>query len=447
MLWAAMKTSLFPSVCILLLALMPVRPAPAADWPQFRGPNRDGVSKETDLLKEWPADGPKLAWKIEGLGAGYSSVAVVGGKVYTMGARDDGEYVLAIDAATQKVLWATRVGEMFKDSHGDGPRCTPTVDGDRLYALGAKGDLVCLETASGKEVWHKSLPTDFGGKMMSMWGWCESPLIDGDKLICTPGVKDAVMVALDKKTGSVIWKAARPPVPEADQAAQAAQEDGKKGKGNADKEGAGYASIAVSEGAGVRQYIAFTANGLVGVAAKDGRYLWFSARPANGTANCSMPVVRGDYVFASSAYGAGSVLLQLSASDGGVNAKEVYSLDSKTFMSQHGGVVLVGDYLYGHNGHGKGLPTCLEFATGNIAWRAPASPGAGSGSVTAADGLLFFHYEDGHVALVQPAPGEYKQLSVFSTPGQTKMAWAYPAVSAGRLYIREGDALYCYDVK
>ena len=221
------------ALCSLVVAGFAV----ADDWPQFRGPNRDGISKETGLLKEWPKDGPPLAWQVKGLGGGYSAPSVAAGRIFGMSYRGADEVVWALDEKDGKEQWATIIASASKNigSPGqEGPRCTPTVDGDLVYALGTAGDLVCLKIADGTAVWHKNLEKDFGGHFMARWGYCESPLVDGDKLVCTPGGKDATVVALDKKTGDVIWKAQVP--------------DGNK---------AGYASPIVIEAAGHRQYVAF----------------------------------------------------------------------------------------------------------------------------------------------------------------------------------------------
>ena len=265
-----------------------------ADWPQFRGPNRDGICSETGLLREWPKDGPKLLWKINGLGKGYSSVAIAGGKLFTMGDRADAGQAKAQRSwpstwQPARKLWATRIGP----PHKDGPRCTPTVDGPRLYAIGTEGDLVCLETATGQVRWRKNFAKDFGGKMMSGWKFSESPLVDAQRSVCTPGGKQATMVALDKQTGEVIWKCAVPDL-------------GPRGR-----DGAAYASMVVAEIAGVRQYVQLLGRGVVGVEAKTGRFLWGYNAVANNIANIPTPVVRGDYVFCSTAYDTGSALLKI----------------------------------------------------------------------------------------------------------------------------------------
>jgi outer membrane protein assembly factor BamB len=339
---------------------------------------------------------------------------------------DDGEsqYVMAFDLTEKKRLWTSRVGK----PHRDGSRCTPTVEDGRVYAIGTDGDLVCVEAATGKELWRRSFSEDFGGRMMSGWKYSESPLIDGDKLICTPGGPEAALVALNKKTGEVIWKCAPP-------------DDVKIG-------GAGYASVAISEGAGVRQYTTVMGRGALGVAASDGQFLWFYPRVANGTANIATPVTCGDYVFVSTAYGTGSALLKLEKAKAGVDAKEVYWLDEDTFQCHHGGFLRNGDYIYGAHGHSRGNPICIEWKTGKVLW-SEKQPGGGSGALLLADGHLYFRYQDNTVALMEADPEGYKLKSTFKLPKRPGMGgpgWAHPAIADGKLYLRHRDVLFCYNV-
>ncbi len=393
----------------------------AADWPQWRGPHRDGLSADTGLLREWPKGGPPLAWEVKGLGKGFSSVAVAAGRIYTLGDRQNGQYLIALNEADGKELWATPVGKSWADG---GPRSTPTVDGERVYALGAHGDLVCAETATGREVWRKNLAKDFAGHMMSSWGYSESPLVDGDRLVCTPGGADATLVALDKKTGDVVWKG---PVPGGD--------------------GAGYASIMITEAGGVRQYIQLLGRGLVGLAAADGRFLWRYGRIANTTANIPTPLVHGDLVFCSTGYNTGSALLRLvSTGSGGVKAEEVYFLPPRVLQNHHGGLVPVGDYVYGGHGHNEGFPVCVELATGRVAWRQDRGPGTGSAAVVYADGCVYFRYQNGVMALIEATPQAYHLKGTFRIPHNEAPSWPHPVVANGKLYLREGDWLLCYDV-
>jgi outer membrane protein assembly factor BamB len=403
------------------------------EWPQWRGPNRDGVSTESGLLKNWPEGGPKLLWEIKGLGTGYSSVSISNGKLYTMGDRTStdpklsgkAQFVIAYDHATRKELWAAYIGP----PHADGPRCTPTVDDGYVYATGTSGDIVCADASSGQLRWRKNLQSDFGGKNPG-WKYSESPLVDGEKLLCTPGGRDAVMVALNKKTGELIWKCSMPDI------------------GPNGQDEAGYSSIVIFD-AGVRQYIQLTNKGLVGVAAKDGRFLWGYNRIANKTANIPTPVVYGECVFCSTAYGAGSALLKLVSAGDGVKAQEVYFLDASTFQNHHGGFVRVGEYLYGGHGHGQGKPTCIEIKSGKVMWQ-ENQPGGGSAGVTYADGHLYFRYQDDVVALIEADSHKYNLKSTFKLPkreGMSGEGWPHPVICGGRLYIRHADVLFCYDVK
>ncbi len=405
-----------------------------ADWSGFHGPRRDSICRERGLLRQWPAEGPKLLWSIKGLGRGLSSVSIAGGRIFAMGDRPveggkETQFVLAYDLENHRELWATRVGAPFET----GPRCTPTVDGDVLYALGTEGDLLCLRAASGEVVWRKTLATDFGGKMMSGWKFSESPLVDGDRLVCTPGAPDAMLVALDKRTGGTIWKSAVPKL-------------GDKGA-----DGAAYSSAVAAKIDGVRQYVQLIGRGAVGVDAETGRFLWGYNRVANNVANITAPVGRGDYVFVTTAYNTGSALLEVKRaaganSDSPFRAKEIYFLGPRDFANHHGGVVLVGEYLYG--GHGSNLsdPTCVALATGKICWKS-RSPARGSACVLYADGHLIFRYDRGDVLLVEASPEEFRVKGRFLPPTGAGPAWAHPVIHKGKLYLRHDDLLCCYDVR
>jgi len=401
----------------------------AADWPGWRGPGREAVSPERGLLQDWPAGGPPLLWKTSGLGAGFSSVAVIGDRIYTVGDRDGSQHVLALSRNDGTLVWKARIGAPWPDEYGGG-RGTPTVDGELLYALGTEGDLVCLETATGKERWRKSLPRDFGGSMMSMWKFSESPLVDGDRLVFTPGAQDAGLVAVDKKTGQTIWKTTLPDL-------------GPRGR-----DGAAYSSIVVSNAAGVKQYVQLLGRGLVGVRASDGRYLWGYNRVANNVANISTPLVRANFVFASTGYGTGAALLELQKSGEGVAAKELYFLEGNTFQNHHGGLVLVGNHVYAGHGQSKGFPICIDFATGKVAWGGDIrNAGSGSAAVMYADGRLYYHYQNGVVLLIEATPQGYREKGSFTIPDVKNPSWSHLVVADGRLYVREQDTLYCHDLR
>jgi outer membrane protein assembly factor BamB len=417
------------AAAVAFVALPDLRAA-APEWPGWRGPERDAVSRETGLATQWPAGGPPLAWKASGLGTGFSSLAVVEGRIYTLGDRDGAQYLMALKASDGSLVWKSRVGPVWNDEYG-GPRGTPTVVGDLVIALGTEGDLVAVEAASGKERWRRSLPSDFGGRVMSMWKWSESPLVDGDRVIVTPGAADAGLVALEKATGKEIWRSAIPEL------------------GPAGRDGAGYSSVVVSSASGVKQYVQLLGRGLVGVRASDGKFLWGYNRIANQVANISTPIVRANWAFASTGYQTGSALVELQKSaDAAIVAREIYFLGAKTFQNHHGGMVLVGNHVYGGNGQSKGFPTCIEFATGKVAWGGDIrNAGSGSAAIAYADGHLYFRYQNGVVMLIQATPEEYREKGSFTIPDVVKPSWSHPVIVGGRLYLREQDALYVHDVR
>jgi outer membrane protein assembly factor BamB len=387
------------------------------DWPQWQGQDRTAVSRETGLLQDWPKGGPPLAWKLDTLGGGYSTPSIAAGRIFGMSYRGDDEVVWALEEATGKELWSVRIATANrKIGYGEGSRCTPTVDGDVLYALGVSGDLVCLETANGNERWRKNLPKDFGGNVGG-WKYSESPLIDGDKLLCTPGGKKATLLALNKKTADTIWMA---PVPGGD--------------------GAAYSSIVAANVDGQREYIQFLSGGVVGVTADDGKFLWRYKAPAAGI-NCSTPVYHDQCVYAAAAYGKGGGMVKLMRNqDGKVSAEEVYF--HKNMENHHGGLVLVDGYLYGE---GSGRLVCLEFKTGKEMWREGK---AGKGSIACADGRLYYRNEGGPIILAEANPDKYVEHGRFNPPQKSgKSSWPHPVIANGKLYIRDQQYLFCYDVK
>ncbi len=412
---------------LLFLCLLSVS-AGAADWPQWRGPERDGISPEKDLLQAWPEEGLTLLWKTHGLGKGFSSLAIAGRRIFTMGDLVDSQYLFALDAKRGRYLWKAKVGPAFANRYA-GPRSTPTVNGDRVYALGTEGDLICADTATGEVKWRKSLPRDFGGKMMTHWKFSESPLADGDRVVVTPGGKEAALVALNKRGGAEIWRAAIPKL-------------GSKGK-----DGAGYSSIVVSEGAGIRQYVQLMGRGVVSVEASTGRFLWGYNRVANGTANVATPLVDGDYVFASTGYGTGSVLLRLSPAGNDIRAEEVYFVEGGTLQNHHGGLIMHGGHVYGGTGHKRGYPICLELQSGKLIWGPMRNAGNGSAAVSYADGHLYFRYQDGLMMLLEATPEGYHEKGSFMIPEVEDPSWSHPVISGGRLYLREQDNLFVYDIQ
>ncbi len=403
--------------------------AASGDWPGFHGPSRDSICRDTGLLETWPEDGLKLLWKVEGLGGGFSSVSIADGRLFTMGdlASDDemqSQFIIALDVKTGGRLWATPIGP----GHDDGPRCTPTVDGGLVYALGTQGDLVCLDAATGAIRWQKSLPDDFGGMMMSGWKYSESPLLDGNKVICTPGGNDAAMIALDKLTGATIWTCKLPEI------------------GDEGVDGGGYSSAVTANIHGVRQYVQMLGRGVIGVDAETGRFLWGYNRIANTIANITSPVVRGNYVFVTTAYNTGAALVKVVREDGGFGAREVYFIESRDFQNQHGGVVLIDGYIYGGHGANRGDPTCIELATGKVAWQ-KRSEVRGSASVLYADGNVLFRYDRGDLILAEATPQAFVVKGRFKPVCGEGPAWAHPVIHNGRLYLRHCNILSTYDLR
>jgi len=382
------------------------------DWPQWRGPNRDGVSAERGLLKAWPAGGPPLAWKASGAGTGYSSFASAGGRLFTLGARGGTEYVIAYDIASGKQVWEASNGRRFSNDQGDGPRGTPTIDGARMYALGASGDLTALETATGKKIWSVNLLSQFGGSNLR-WGLSESPLVLEDRILVNPGARGASIVALKKTDGSVIWRT------QGDEA--------------------GYSSAVLHQAGGIREAIFFTGERALGVDVNDGKLLWSYDRVANRTANIATPIVRGNRVFLSSGYDTGGALLELTPGNGGIAAREVYF--TRSMQNHHASSVLIGDYLYGFS---DAILTAMKFDTGEVAWR---NRSVGKGSVVFADERLYLFSQDGVVGLAEARPDSYAEHGRFRLQTGSAPTWSHPIVSGGKLFLRDQDTIYAYDIK
>jgi outer membrane protein assembly factor BamB len=416
---------------LLLLSATAFAGSPESfDWPQWQGPDRNAVSTERGLLKEWPKGGPPLAWKIKGLGGGYSGPSIAAGRIFGMSHRGDNEVVWALSEKDGKEVWVTRVDPAFKQDPPqgkEGPGCTATVDGELLYVEGLSGDVSCLRVEDGKVIWQRSLQHDFGGQVPA-WSFRESPLVDGAKVICTPGGEDASLVALDKLTGKTIWKSQVPGNPKA-----------------------AYASPIAIDFQGQRQYVQLTQKAVVGVAASNGKFLW-QYKPAtnpNGI-NCSTAIYRDGQVFASSAYGAGGGLVKLSKdANGDIKAEQVWF--SKKMQNHHGGVILIDGCLYGANGgNGGGALACLDFQTGNVLWdeRDDSEHRAPKGSLALADGRLYYRTEKGPMLLIEPNPKQYVERGRFDQPDRTAQpAWTHPVIANGKLYLRDQDVLLCYDVK
>jgi outer membrane protein assembly factor BamB len=386
------------------------------DWPQWQGKDRNAVSRETGLLKTWPKEGPPLAWQVKDLGNGYATPSIAAGRIFTMGNRDKTEYVIALAEGSGKELWATAVGPVRAGGGGyPGPRCSPTVDGDVLYTLGLNGDLLCLKVDTGEILWRKFFPKDFGGAVGG-WGYSESPLVDGDRLIVTPGGGKATLAALDKKTGETVWTSK---VPGGDAAA--------------------YSSIVSGDVNGLKQYVQFLSGGVVGVNAADGAFLWRYTAPSAGI-NCTTPVFHDAQVYAAASYGKGGGAVRLTREGDAVKATEQYF--SKQMQNHHGGLVLIDGLLYGE---GSGQLACQEFKTGKELWK---SREAGKGSIAAADGRLYYRNEGGPIILAEVNAEKYIEHGRFQPPQKSGApSWPHPVIANGKLYIRDQQYLFCYDVK
>lgn len=399
--------SLFASA--LLLSGIPAR---AEDWPQFHGPNRDNICTETGLLKKWPEGGPPLAWKAQGIGAGFSTVSIAKGRIYTTGDLEDSSYVFALDESTGKMAWKAKLAASGLVCGYEGPRHNPTVDGDLLFAISQHGDLVCFETASGKEVWRKNLFKDFKGKLMAECGYCESPTIVGDRVLVTPGGDDGTVAAMNKRTGEVVWRSTEL------------------------KDAAAFTSLLPFEANGSKQVALMTDAHVAGFAVESGKMLW-SAPRVGKSAVVPTPIFHDGMLFVTSGYGIGCNAYRVEKGE----LRQVYS--NRNMVNQHGGVVRVGQFIYGS--HDPGLLRCIELETGKIRW---SNRSVGNSSVLYADGMLYVRSESGEVALVECTPEAYNEISTFDQSDRTeRQSWAHPVIANGKLYLRDQGMLFCYDVK
>jgi len=402
----------------LLSSLLNISTLKAIDWPQWRGPDRSGASPETGLLQSWPDGGPKLLWEGGAVGVGFSSVAIAGDKIFTMGDKDGSSHLFGLNKSNGATLWSVQVGK--PGGNYSGTRCTPTVDGVSVYALGQFGDLLCVDAASGRENWRKNIQAEYGGKSGG-WNYSESVLIDGNQLICSPGSNEASVVALNKTNGSLLWKNSLPKQNKAD-----------------------YSSWVISNAAGVKQYVRLYNGGTYGIAADDGKLLWHYDKLGPNTANIPTPIPFENYIFTAAGYGKGGALLQLSRAGSGISVEEVYY--TRELKNKHGGIVKVGNYIYG-DFDDRGQPWCADIMTGKIMWKKSRGEGSGSACVTYADGRLYFRYQDGIMALIDSSPENgFQQISTFKIPDGMKQSWAHPVISDGRLYLRGNNKILCYDI-
>jgi outer membrane protein assembly factor BamB len=389
-----------------------------ADWPQWRGDSRRDHSPDKGLLAQWPQEGPKQVWSFNNAGSGYAGFAIAKDSLFTMGLRDGQEFLIAVNASTGKELWSSSAGQKYPNGWGDGPRMTPTVDGDRVFAIGGQGLLICVEAKNGKLIWSKNLVTDLGGQLQD-WGYTESPLVVGDIVICTPGGPQGTLAGLDKSSGAVRWRTS----------------------GLTDK--AQYSSPILIQHDGQPQVVQLVMNRFFGVSPKDGSVLWKKDFPGR-VAVIPTPIYEDGIVYVTAGYGVGCEAVRL-----GTNNSIAPLYSNKVMKNHHGGVVCVDGYLYGHS-DGAGW-VCQELKTGKEIW---SHKGFGKGSVTYADGkLICLDERNGDVALVEASTQGWKELSRFKlAPLSSKRSpqggiWPHPVVVNGRLYLRDQELLHCFNVK
>jgi outer membrane protein assembly factor BamB len=402
---------------LLLALLASFSPALAADWPQWRGANRDDISTETGLQKKWSSNGPKRAWLNEDGGLGYAGFAVVADKLYTMGLYDAEEKLICLDANTGKKLWDVTVGAIYKNGWGDGPRSTPTVAGGKVYAMAGQGDLLCADAATGKKIWSTSMTKDHGGKLQG-WGYTESPLVDGNLVIVTPGGTKGAILALDAATGDTKWQLTDV------------------------TENAQYSSILPITHNGQRQYVQLLMSSIIGVS-PEGKLLWKTDFPGK-TAVIPTPIYSNGQVYVAAGYGVGCKSIKI----GSGSAEVVF--ENTNMVNHHGGVILIEGKLYGHSD--KGGWTCQDFKTGEVVWQDKAF---GKGAVTSIGGkqLICLSENDGTVALVDVSDRGWKEISSFKLEAQSSQRnpkgkiWVHPVVANGKLYLRDQEMISCYDIK
>lgn len=402
----------FIASIFMVLLLTTVVGAADPEWPCWRGINRDGRSPDTGLLKEWPAEGPKLLWKTEGINHGFSSPVVAGGSIYITGDTDDKKlmlYKLSMDGAIEA---SAEIAPAWTGQHA-GSRSSPTFDKGKLYLVSANGKLICLDAKNFKEIWFKDF-SDYGVTKAPTWGFAESVLIHENLVIFTPGGKEA-LAAVDKETGKPVWTS---------------QGFGAK---------AHYCSPIAFQFGGKTLVVNGTGDGLVGVDAKTGTVQWTDPFCVGNTANCPTPAFSDGYVFWANGYRKGGICLQLTAEGDKVTATKVWN--TMEMVNHHGGYIIDKGYIYGNHNQGW---TCLELKTGLKKWY---EAGVGKGSICYADGMLYtFSEKDGQAGLVQCTPDEFKMTGKVKVAGKG-MSWAHPVVIGGRLYLRYDTTLYCFDVK
>ena len=390
----------------------------AEDWPSWRGQNRDGISKETNLLKKWSGSGPDQIWFSDKAGLGYSGFTIIDDVLYTMGAFDKKEKLLALNAKNGELLWEIEVGELLTNGWGDGPRMSPTYFKKNVYALGGKGNLICVNTVNQKISWKKNLAIDLGGKVPS-WGYTESVLIDNGKVICTPGGKLGTLAALDADTGKMIWRTKE------------------------FTDGAQYSSPISIYHQGMKQYVQLVMKNVVGVNPENGEILWKS-QWSGKVAVIPTPIFSDGSVYITSGYGVGCKLINIDNN----SPSDVY--ENKVMKNHHGGVIKVGKYLYGYS-DGVGW-VCQDFKSGELIWNEKKA--LGKGAIAYADNHLYCLGEgDGKVVLIEATPKGWTPKGEFIIKPQTEKRnpkggiWTHPVINNGKLYLRDQEYILCYNIK
>ena len=415
----------FMMVTMLVMTGMSVK---AQDWAQWRGPNREGIFKGANLNLDWSAKKPTLLWTFRQAGSGYSAPTIIGTTLYCQGGADGNDFAFALDTQTGKEKWKQNLGEIAVLQRGDGPRGSVTVDGNKLYLIRGGGQIHCLSATDGKMLWQKDFEKDFGGKLMSRWGYSESPLIDGNHVICSPGGADGNVIALDKNTGNLVWRTKEL------------------------TDNAGHSSPIVADVNGIRQYILLTANNVAGIAAKDGRLLWTVAiegGPRGVSATIPTPVYMDNMVYVTNGYEVGCMGIKLTKDGDDVKAETVYK--NKDIASQHGGVVLMNGYVYGYTESRSWA--CQNMKNGEIVW-SERNPDIGKGAVLGVnDRLLLLDMQTGRTAIIAASPEGWKEFGRMEIPERSKITtqdnhvWTHPVIANDKLYIRDQDLLFCFDLK
>ena len=414
---------LFGLAVMMVISAMDVK---AQDWPQWRGANRDGIFKGTNLNLDWTAKKPPLLWTFRQAGSGYSAPTVAGTTLYCQGAADGNDFAFALDTRTGNLKWKQNLGAEYEDSQnrGHGGRGAVTVDGDKLYLIRGGGQIHCLSAADGKMLWQKDFIKNFDGKMMSDWGYSESPLVDGNLVICTPGGSQGTLVALDKNTGATVWVC-------------------KEWTDNA-----AYSSPIVGEVDGVRQYIQQAGKSFAGVSAKDGKLLWRVEVPAYRTAIIPTPIIFDNHVYVTAGYNSGCHLVKLTRTGDVFKAETVYA--NQNMVNQHGGVVLMNGYIFGYTDTRYWV--CQDLKTGEPVWRERDAAGKGS-IIGVNDRLIIFDMQSGAAVVAAASPDGWKEFGRISIPERTKIKtadnhlWTHPVVANGNLFLRDHDLLFCFDLK